>query len=138
MRTDVRRGTEGPGSSLGSPALGGAFVMTVLLLIGVVAVASRAPIGASGVGRASIARAAGETAPLLFVDSLYNPSQTQLDLFGHGVPNIPIYIWTTYDLPTANAITNVWGAALVLLTFILLANVAARVLLARTRAKMRG
>jgi len=86
----------------------------------------------------SIARAAGETAPLLFVDSLYNPSQTQLDLFGHGVPNIPIYIWTTYDLPTANAITNVWGAALVLLTFILLANVAARVLLARTRAKMRG
>jgi Domain of unknown function (DUF4129) len=58
-RTEVRRGTEGPGRSLGSPALGGAFVATVLLLIGVVAVASRAPVGASGFGRASIARAAG-------------------------------------------------------------------------------
>jgi Domain of unknown function (DUF4129) len=57
-RTEVRRGTEGPGRSLGSPALGGAFVATVLLLIGVVAVASRAPVGASGFGRASIARAA--------------------------------------------------------------------------------
>ena len=85
----------------------------------------------------SIARAAGETAPLLFVDSLYNPNLTQLDIFGHGVPSIPIYIWTNYDLPSTSALTRVWGAALVLLLFILLANVGARVLLARSRAKMR-
>lgn len=84
----------------------------------------------------SIARAAGETAPLLFVDSIYNPTATQLSIFGHGVPNIPIYIFTTYDLPTPSAVTNVWGAALVLLTFILLANIVARVLLARAQARM--
>ena len=74
----------------------------------------------------SIARAAGETAPLLFVDSIYNPTVTQLNLFGHGVPSIPIYIFTNYDLPTQSALTSVWGAALVLLTFILLANIGAR------------
>lgn len=84
----------------------------------------------------SIARAAGETAPLLFVDSVYNPGVTQLNLFGHGVPTIPIYIFTNYDLPTPSALTSVWGAALVLLTFILIANVGARLLLARSRAKM--
>ena len=86
MRTDVRRGTEGPGSSLGSPALGGAFVMTVLLLIGVVAVASRAPIGASGVGRASIARAVGRPArSVLRCDQLVsrpNPHGAELRTLG--------------------------------------------------------
>jgi phosphate transport system permease protein len=84
----------------------------------------------------SIARAAGETAPLLFVDSIYNPNTTQLSIFGHGVPSIPIYIFTTFDLPDPNALTRAWGAAFVLLVFIMLANVAARILLARTRAKM--
>ena len=83
----------------------------------------------------SIARAAGETAPLLFVDSIYNPTTTQLMPFGHGVPNIPIFILTTYDLPDPSALTRAWGAALVLLTSILVANVAARVLLARSRRK---
>ena len=81
----------------------------------------------------SIARAAGETAPLLFVDSIYNPTSTQLMLFGHGVPNIPIFILTTYDLPNPDALTRAWGAALVLLTLILVANVGARLLLARSR-----
>ena len=83
----------------------------------------------------SIARAAGETAPLLFVNSIYNPTTTELMPFGHGVPSIPIYIFTTYDLPSPSALTRAWGAALVLLTFIFLANVGARVLLARSRAK---
>jgi phosphate transport system permease protein len=84
----------------------------------------------------SIARAAGETAPLLLVDSLYNPNATQLVPFGNGVPNIPIYIYTTYDLPSPIALTRAWGAAFVLLVFILLANIGARLLLARSRAKM--
>jgi phosphate transport system permease protein len=97
------------------------------------------PAAAGGIATGailSIARAAGETAPLLFVDSLYN-SGVQLNIFGRGVPSIPMYIWTTYDLPTPTALTDAWGAALVLLAFILIANVGARLLLARTRAKMR-
>lgn len=97
------------------------------------------PTAAGGIATGailSIARAAGETAPLLILDSLYQPARTQLDIFGHGVPSIPMYIWTTYDLPTPNAVTLAWGAALVLLACILAANIGARVLLARSRAKM--
>jgi phosphate transport system permease protein len=84
----------------------------------------------------SIARASGETAPLLIVNSIYNPNATQLNIFGHGVPSIPMYIYTTYDLPTPTAVAQAWGAALVLLAAILIANVGARILLARSRAKM--
>jgi phosphate transport system permease protein len=97
------------------------------------------PAAAGGIATGailSIARAAGETAPLLIVNSLYNPSSTQLEIFGQGVPSIPMYIYTTYDLPAPSAIARAWGAALVLLVAILAANVGARVLLARSRVKM--
>ncbi len=83
----------------------------------------------------AIARAAGETAPLLICDSLFNPTSTSFDLF-HGVPSIPMLIYTSYDLPLPQAVTRAWGAALVLMIFILLANILARVVLARSRAKM--
>jgi phosphate transport system permease protein len=97
------------------------------------------PTAAGGIATGailSIARAAGETAPLLFVDSIYNPNAIQLNIFGHGVPNVPIYILTTYDLPDPDAQTRAWGAALVLLALILVANISARLLLARSRRKM--
>jgi len=99
------------------------------------------PAAAGGIATGailSIARAAGETAPLLFVDSIYSPNATELNIFGHGVPSIPMYIYTTYDLPDPSALTRAWGAAFVLLVFIMLANIAARLLLARTRRKMMG
>jgi ABC-type phosphate transport system permease subunit len=38
----------------------------------------------------------------------------------------------------ASAVSRAWGAAFVLLVLILLANVIARVILARSRAKMGG
>jgi phosphate transport system permease protein len=84
----------------------------------------------------AIARAAGETAPLLIVNSIFNPNSTQLDVFGHGVPSIPMYIFTTFDLPSPQALTDAWGAALVLLALIFAANIGARVLLARSRGRM--
>lgn len=86
----------------------------------------------------AVARAAGETAPLLVCDSIYNPTATQLMIFGHGVPNIPMLILTTSDLAIPQGFTRAWGAALVLLATILVANVGARVLLARSRARMTG
>lgn len=97
------------------------------------------PTAAGGIATGailSIARAGGETAPLLIVNGIFNPTATQLMPFGNGVPSIPMFIWTTYDLPAQSALTMAWGAALVLLTFILAANIGARVLLARSRAKM--
>jgi len=99
------------------------------------------PVASGGIATGailSIARAAGETAPLLIVAGIFNPASTQLNPFGHGVPSIPMYIYTTYDLPTPSALTDAWGAAFVLLAFILVANVGARLLLARSRARMGG
>jgi phosphate transport system permease protein len=83
----------------------------------------------------AIARAAGETAPLLICDAIYNPTATTFNLF-HGVPSVPMYIYTTFDLPLADAVARTWAAALVLMIFILLANIGARLVLARSRAKM--
>jgi phosphate transport system permease protein len=81
------------------------------------------------------ARAAGETAPLLICDSIFNPTATQLNL-SHGMPSVSMFIYTSYDLPLAQAVTRAWGAAFVLMMLILIANVLARLILARSRAKM--
>jgi phosphate transport system permease protein len=84
----------------------------------------------------SVARAAGETAPLLLCDGIFNPNTTELNIFGHGVPNIPMLILNTSDLAIPEGFARAWGAAFVLLVGILLANIGARVLLSRSRAKM--
>ena len=83
----------------------------------------------------AVARAAGETAPLLICDSIFNPDATTLNLL-HGVPSISMFIFTSYDLPLPDAVVRAWGAAFVLMVMILVANIAARLLLARSRAKM--
>jgi phosphate transport system permease protein len=85
----------------------------------------------------AVARAAGETAPMLVLNSIYNPSQVSFGLF-HAVPNIPVLIFTASEAADPNGFTRAWGAALVLLTFILLANIGARTLLARSRRKLTG
>lgn len=83
----------------------------------------------------AIARAAGETAPVLICNSIYDPNNTTLNIF-HGVPTIPMLIYTSVDLPLPDAVARAWTAALVLVVVILCANIGARVMLARTRAKM--
>jgi phosphate transport system permease protein len=86
----------------------------------------------------AIARAAGETAPLLICDGVYDPGATQLNIFGHGVPSIPMYIYQVSDLPGQDIQNHAWAAAFVMLSFILLANIGARVLVARSRRKLTG
>ncbi len=83
----------------------------------------------------AIARAAGETAPVLICNSIYDPNNTSLNIL-HGVPTIPMLIYTSVDLPLPDAVARAWTAALVLVVVILCANIGARVMLARTRAKM--
>ncbi len=83
----------------------------------------------------AIARAAGETAPVLICNSIYDPNSTTLNIF-HGVPTVPMLIYTSVDLPIPEAVARAWGAALVLVVLILCANIGARVMLARTRGKM--
>jgi phosphate transport system permease protein len=99
------------------------------------------PAAAGGIATGvilSTARAAGETAPLLFCDGIFNPNSTELNLFGHGVPNIPMLILSTSDLAIPQAFARAWGAAFVLLVGILLANIATRMLLGRSQAKRGG
>ena len=76
-------------------------------------------------------------APLLICDSLFNQTATTFNLFS-GTPSVPMFIFQEYDLPLASAVDRVWAAALVLMIFILIANIGARVILARSRGKMGG
>ncbi len=79
------------------------------------------------------ARAAGETAPLLICDALFNPT-TQLNPL-HGVPNIPMTIWSLSEQGGATSTQMAWGAAFVLLFSILIANIGVRTIVARTNRR---
>ena len=83
----------------------------------------------------AVARAAGETAPLLIVDGTFTPGLT-FQIFHHAVPNIPVLIWTAAEAADPTGFARAWGAALVLLVLILAANIGARMFLARQRARM--
>lgn len=83
----------------------------------------------------AVARAAGETAPLIFTSSIYS-NQMTFNIFGNALPNIPVSIFQLSEQPDPAGYARAWGAALVLLIFILVTNIGARALLARSRAKM--
>jgi phosphate transport system permease protein len=86
----------------------------------------------------AIARAAGETAPLMFTSSIF-AGTLSVDVLGsgrQGIPNIPVLIFTLSDQADPYAEERAWGAALVLLVFILIANLGARTLLARSQRKL--
>ena len=56
--------------------------------------------------------------------------------FGHALPNIPVYIFTLSEQADPDGFTRAWGAAFVLLVFILISSLGARALLARSRSKI--
>ena len=82
----------------------------------------------------AIARAAGETAPLLFACSIYANSVTTNP--HDALPNIPvqIFIWSESADPADHE--RAWASALVLLLFVLATSLLARAALARTRKKL--
>ena len=82
----------------------------------------------------AMARAAGETAPLLFTCSIFGP-QVSTDVT-HALPNIPVLIFTYSEQPDPSLHQQAWAAALVLMAFILVAGLTARALLARSRRKL--
>ncbi len=97
------------------------------------------PSAIGGIATATIlalARAAGETAPLLLLSSDGAPRTTTLDLFGHALDNIPMFIFTSSEAAEASGFERAWGAAFVLLMFILVTSLAGRILLSRSRAKL--
>lgn len=82
----------------------------------------------------AVARAAGETAPLILLDSVYDPGRVSLGPFG-PIPNIPTTIFRLSEEPNPEALSQAWGAGFVLLSFIMVASVTARIALARNRER---
>jgi len=82
----------------------------------------------------AVARAAGETAPLLFTCSIFNPA-VSTDIT-KSMPNIPVLIFTYSEQPDQALHEQAWGAALVLMLFVLVASLSAKALLARSRRKL--
>jgi phosphate transport system permease protein len=104
-------------------ALGVSHWRTVL---GVVLPAARGGILTATV--LAVARAAGETAPLLFVSNLFSTSVSTNPFGQLALPNIPVYIFKASEEADPYGFARAWGAAFVLLSFILLANIGARAL----------
>ena len=82
----------------------------------------------------AIARAAGETAPLLFVTSIYGRSIDWNP--AHALPNatVQIFIWSESPDPADHE--RAWATALVLMMFVLLTSLIARLALARSRRRL--
>src|ERR1700709_2188826 len=71
----------------------------------------------------AVARAAGETAPLLFTAA--STHRTTFDL-GAFLTSLPVQIYDDVTSPTAAVVDRAWGAALTLVTLILVLNLLAR------------
>ena len=82
----------------------------------------------------AVARAAGETAPLLFATSIY-ANTTQWDP-RHAMPNIPVQIFIWSESPDPNDHKRAWASALVLMVFILFTSLVARAVFNRSRRKL--
>jgi phosphate transport system permease protein len=82
----------------------------------------------------AVARAAGETAPLLFTCAIagqlvdWNPT--------HSVQSIPLTIFEYSESADPTLHQQAWAAAFVLIVFVLVTSLAARLLLERSRRKL--
>jgi phosphate transport system permease protein len=83
----------------------------------------------------SVARAAGETAPLIFATSVFDPTAFSLNPF-EALPNVPVRIYSLSEEANPEGFTEAWGLSLLLISFILFASLGARALLARSKRKM--
>jgi phosphate transport system permease protein len=84
----------------------------------------------------SVARVAGETAPLLFTSSIA-ANAISFDVT-QALPTIPVAIFVYSESPDPNEQALAWAAALALITFVLITSILARFLADRQRRKMSG
>lgn len=82
----------------------------------------------------AIARAAGETAPLLFTCSIAGSLVNWKP--GQALNSIPVTIFTYSEAPDEALHQQAWAAAFVLIAFVLIASLTARLLLERSRRKL--
>jgi phosphate transport system permease protein len=84
----------------------------------------------------AVARAAGETAPLLFTSALYANAVSPDP--GQVLASLPVTIFVYAEAPDKTLNDQAWAAAFILMSFVLLLSVAARLALARNRRKLEG
>jgi phosphate transport system permease protein len=82
----------------------------------------------------AVARAAGETAPLLFTCSIA-PTSVSTDI-REAVASIPVTIFTYAEAPDPALNDQAWAAAFVLIAFVLVLSLLSRAALARQRRKL--
>jgi phosphate transport system permease protein len=81
----------------------------------------------------AIARAAGETAPLLFTIGAARKANT--DLFNGPNTALPLQIWKNAQTPFPAAADRAWGAAFTLIAIVFVFTVIARIIAARFSLK---
>jgi phosphate transport system permease protein len=114
----------------GSMALGASRTRTVLTVI--------LPTAVGGIVTATIvavARAAGETAPLLFTCSIFLATAVTTDP-RQAMATLPIVIFSSSESPDPHAQQVAWAAALVLIAVVLIGSIVGRLLSARTRRQI--
>jgi phosphate transport system permease protein len=84
----------------------------------------------------SVARVAGETAPLLFTSSIA-ANQISLDVH-NALPTLPVMIYINSESPDPHEQAAAWAAALVLIAFVLVMNILAKVFAGRKRRQLEG
>jgi phosphate transport system permease protein len=83
----------------------------------------------------AVARAAGETAPLILASSVFDPKAFSVNPF-EALPNVPTWIYKLSEEGNPEGFTEAWGMSLLLVSFILFASLGARALLARSKRKL--
>ncbi len=83
----------------------------------------------------SVARAAGETAPMLLLNSLAKGDTVQLNPFKE-VPNVPVRIFQLSEEASPEGFTEAWGLSLILIVVILALGLGSRFLLNRSKRKL--
>jgi phosphate transport system permease protein len=114
----------------GGMALGATRSRTVLTVI--------LPTAVGGIVTATIvavARAAGETAPLLFTTSIFGATSVATDPT-HAMASIPMVIFNYSEQPDPVAQQQAWAAALVLVAVVLIGSIVGRLLSLRTRRQI--
>jgi phosphate transport system permease protein len=83
----------------------------------------------------SVARAAGETAPVLLISSFGKGDKFQFNPF-EPLPNVPVRIFQLSEEANPEGFTKAWGLSLVLIAIILALGLSSRALLNRSKRKL--
>lgn len=82
------------------------------------------------------ARVAGETAPQILVNLVAPPTFVLNPFADHAMPTIPVTIFQLSEAADPTGFERAWGAALCLMTLILIVNIAARTIHGRSKKKI--